>query len=65
MTLTTLIALNAILDLAVALAVVAIVRFTHLLHHDDAQTEHLHLFRPLPLHVVLPPDEDDEVARAA
>lgn len=65
MTLTTLIALNAALDLAVVLAVIAIVRFTHRLHHQDVRPETLHPSQPLPISVVLTHREADELAKAA
>jgi heme/copper-type cytochrome/quinol oxidase subunit 4 len=49
MTQTTLITVNAVLDLAVVLAIFAIVRFTHLLDRDErrAQTIPVAFERPI------------------
>ena len=55
MTHTTLITVNAVLDLAVVLAVFAIVWATH----------RLQPLRPIPLHLALPADEAEELSRAA
>jgi hypothetical protein len=65
MTHTTLITVNAVLDLAAVLAVFAIVRFTHRLHRHDRAGETLHPSQPLPLRLALPADEADELSRAA
>ncbi len=65
MTQTTLITMNAVLDLAVVLAVFAIVRFTHRLHLYDRHGETLHPSQPLPLRLALPADEADELSQAA
>lgn len=65
MTLTTIIILNAILDLAVVLAVFAVVRFTHRLHRYEHRPETLHPSQPIPLSLALPQDEAGELARAA
>jgi HAMP domain-containing protein len=65
MTHTTLITVNAVLDLAVVLAVFAIVRFTHRLHRLDHHGETLHLSQPLPLRLALPADEVEELSNAA
>ena len=65
MTHTTLITVNAVLDLAVVLAVFAIVRFTHRLHRHDHHSETLHLAPPLPLRLALPADEAEELSKAA
>jgi hypothetical protein len=62
MNLTTIIILNAILDLAVVLAVFAVVRFTHRLHLYDRHPETV---RALPLTLALPHDEVEELAEAA
>jgi hypothetical protein len=65
MTQTTLITLNAILDLAVVLAILALVRFTHVLDRQDRRGENLHPTQPIPLHLALPADEVGELSRAA
>ena len=65
MTHTTLITVNAVLDLAVVLAVFAIVRFTHRLQRDDRQGETLHPSQPLPLRLALPADEAEDLSQAA
>jgi hypothetical protein len=65
MTQTTLITLNAILDLAVVLAVVALVRLTHRIDRHDRRGETLHPMQPIPLHMALPADEAGELSRAA
>ena len=54
MTHTTLITVNAVLDLAVVLAIFAVVRFTHRLDRHDRRGETLHPSQPLPLHLALP-----------
>lgn len=58
------IALNAVLDLALVLAVLAVVRFAHRLH-DEARPETVHPSQPIPLHIALPAHGLDELARAA
>jgi hypothetical protein len=65
MTLTALIALNAILDLAVVAAVFAVVWFTHHLHDHDARPESAHPSQPLPVRVVLTRRAADDLAQAA
>jgi hypothetical protein len=55
MTHTTLITVNAMLDLLAVLAVFAIVWFTHRLRPRQ----------PIPLHLALPADEAEELSRAA
>jgi hypothetical protein len=65
MNLTLLIVLNAALDLTALLAVLAIVRFTHRLHHHDTKPETIHPSQPLPLHIALPAEEIEELAEAA
>jgi hypothetical protein len=62
MTSTTLITVNALLDLAALLAVFAILRLTH---RHDRPAESRHLSQPIPLHLVLPADEAEELSRAA
>ncbi len=65
MNLTTIIILNAILDLAVVLAVFAVFRFTHRLHRYDRRPETLHPSQPIPLSLALPQDQAEELAVAA
>jgi hypothetical protein len=65
MSLTTTIILNAILDLAVVLAVFAVVRFAHRLHRYERGAETVHLSEPLPLSLALPQPEAEELAEAA
>ena len=65
MTHTTMITVNAVLDLAVVLAVFAIVRLTHRLDRHDRHSETLHPSRPIPLHLALPADEVGELSSAA
>lgn len=62
MTSTTLITVNALLDLAALLAVFAIVWLTH---RHPRRAESRHLSQPIPLHLVLPADEAEELSRAA
>ncbi len=64
MSLTTIIILNAILDLAVVLAVFSVVRFTHRLHRYDHLPETLYPSQPIPLSLALP-HEAEELAEAA
>ncbi len=65
MTLTTLITVNAFLDLAVVLAVLAVIRFAHRLpaHQDLGETAHPS--QPISLRLALASDEADELSRAA
>ena len=65
MTHTTLITVNAVLDLAVVLAVFAVVRFTHRLQRHDRQGETLHPSQPLPRRLALPADEAEDLSQAA
>ncbi len=65
MTQTTLITVNAVLDLALVLAIFAVIRFTHLLDRHDLRGETLHPSQPLPLRLALPADEAEELSRAA
>ena len=65
MTNTTIITLNAVLDLAVVLAVFAIVRFTHLLTRHDHRGETFHPSQPIPLRLALSADEVEELSQAA
>jgi len=65
MTQTTLITMNAVLDLALVVAIFAVVRLTHLLDRRDRRGETLHPSQPLPLHLALPADEAEELSRAA
>ena len=65
MTQTTLITLNAVLDLAIVLAILALVRFAHRLDRHDRRGETLHPSQPIPLHLTLPADEVGELSRAA
>lgn len=64
MTPTTLITLNALLDLAVVVALFSIVRYMHRLHREPA-IETARSTGPLPVHVVLTADEVRNLARAA
>jgi hypothetical protein len=65
MSLTTIIILNAALDLTVVLAVFAVVRLTHRLHRYDHLPETIHPSQPIPLSLAIPQDEAEELARAA
>jgi len=65
MTHTALITVNAVLDLAVVLAVFAIVRFTHVLHRHDQHGETVHPSQPIPLRLALSADEVEELSQAA
>jgi hypothetical protein len=65
MTQTTLITVNALLDLAVVLAIFAIVRFTHVLHRHDHRGETVHPSQPIPLRLALSADEVEELSQAA
>jgi hypothetical protein len=65
MNITTIITLNAILDLAAVLSVFALVRFTHRLHHHEVAPETVHPSQPIPLRLALPTDEAEELAEAA
>jgi hypothetical protein len=65
MTFTTLIALNAALDLAVVLAVFAIVYFTHRRRHDAVKPETILPSEIVPSRLRLPADEASELAEAA
>jgi hypothetical protein len=65
MTQTTLITVNALLDLAVVLAIFAIVRFTHVLHRHDHLGETIHPSQPIPLRLALPAEEVGELSQAA
>lgn len=65
MTQTTLITLNAILDLAVVLAILAVVRFTHGLDRRDRRGAALSPIHPVAHPVKLPADEAGELSRAA
>jgi hypothetical protein len=65
MNLTTIIILNAILDLAVVFAVFAVVRLTHRLHRYDHLPETLHPSQPIPLSLAIPQHEAEELAEAA
>jgi hypothetical protein len=60
MSLPTIIALNALLDLGVVLAILAVVRHTHRLHHHEARPS----LRPAHS-IALVTDEAEELARAA
>jgi hypothetical protein len=59
------ITVNAVLDLAVVLAIFAIVRFTHRLDRHDRRGRTLHPSQPVPLHLALPADEVGELSNAA
>ena len=65
MTHTTMITVNAVLDLAVVLAIFAIVRLTHRVDRPDHRGETLHPSQPIPLHLALPADEVGELSSAA
>ena len=65
MSLTTIIILNAILDLGVVLAMFGVVRFAHRLHRYDHLPETVHPSQPLPLALALPQNADEELAEAA
>jgi len=65
MTPTTLIPLIAVLDLAVLLAIFAIVRFTHRLDRHDRRSATLQPSQPIPQHIALPADAVEELSRAA
>jgi hypothetical protein len=65
MSLTTSILLNTILDLAVVLAIFAIVRLTHRLHRYEHRPETLHPSQPIPLRLALPREEAEGLAEAA
>ena len=65
MTHTTMITVNAVLDLAVVLAIFVIVRLTHRLDRHDRRSETLHPSQPIPLHLALPADEVGELSSAA
>jgi hypothetical protein len=65
MTYTTLITVNALLDLAVVLAIFAVVRFAHRLHLREHPGEPLHLSQPIPLRLALPDHEAEKLSKAA
>ncbi len=65
MTLTTLIAVNAVLDLAVVLAVLAIVRFMHRLDRGAARPESRRSPERFPTRHALSARDADELADAA
>jgi hypothetical protein len=64
MNLPTLIAVNALLDLAAILVLFAVVRLAHRLHHEE-RPETLHPSQPIPLRLALPAKEREQLARAA
>jgi hypothetical protein len=65
MTHTTMITVNAVLDLAVVLGIFAIVRLTHRLDRHDQSGATLHPAQPIPLHLALPADEVGDLSNAA
>jgi hypothetical protein len=65
MTLPTLIPLIALLDLAVVLALFAVVRLTHRLHLYEQRPETLHPSQPIPLRLAVPREETNDLAEVA
>jgi hypothetical protein len=60
-----LIPLIALLDLAVVLALFAVVRLTHRLHLHEQRPETLLPSQPIPIHLALQAEETDGLAKAA
>ncbi len=65
MTLTTIIAINAVLDLAVVLALAAIVHLAHRWHHDATRPKTARSSGRLPAHAALSSNEAERLAEAA
>ena len=65
MTITTLLTVNALLDLAAVITVFAIVRLTHRLDRHGPRAETVHPSQPIPLRLALPRDEAEELGKAA
>jgi hypothetical protein len=65
MTFTTIIAINAVLDLAIVLALAAVVYLTHRHLHEAARPDTVHPSEPFLARVALPAHEAEELAEAA